>query len=240
MKCGTTALYDYVIQHPKILPCITKEPNLQGLAKKREKMYENWQYYLSLFPPRPKQSNFITGEASTYNMYAPNVDRIMFDKLPQIKLIVILRNPVKRFISHYNFQLQRNMEKRSWKTVIESEFKKYTEITKPAQIIKKVTWNDYLINGLYVYFLEKWMKLFPREQFLILRNEDLSKNPSAVIKQTFEFLGLPDYQEIQFTQRNKGTYSTRIDESLLSLLKDFYRPHNQKLEEFLGRKFNWN
>lgn len=98
----------------------------------------------------------------------------------------------------------------------------------------------YLGKGLYVYYLERWMKLFPKEQFLILRTEDLTENPAVVMKQVFEFLGVQDYQHIQFIPKNKGTYSDQIDKGLLSRLYDFYQPHNYRLEELLGRKFDWN
>jgi hypothetical protein len=100
--------------------------------------------------------------------------------------------------------------------------------------------SKFLITGLYVYFLEKWMSLFPKEQFLILRNEDLSQAPAAVMSQVFEFLGVPDCQHIEYPRKNTTTYPSQIDEILLTRLQEFYRPHNQKLEEFLGRKFNWD
>jgi tetratricopeptide (TPR) repeat protein len=240
MKCGTTALYDYMIQHPQILPALEKEPNRRGLAQKREKLEQNMEYYLSLFPPLPEESKFVTGEASTLYIYFPGVEQTVFDYFPNTKLIVILRNPVKRVISQYFHWLRLGQEKLSLEEVINREIKEFERITEPTQISERPNNRDYVIPGLYVYYLEKWMKLFPREQFLILRNEDLAKNPATVMKQVFESLGLPDYQQIHYPPRNKGTYSEQVDEGLLSRLKDFYRPHNQRLEEFLGMKFDWD
>ena len=242
MKCGTTAFYDYLVKHPQILPAIIKEPGAIGLAQTNNKLKKNLDYYLSLFPPIPSASNFVTGEASTLYIWNQEAANNVLNYFPNTKLIVILRNPVKRVISQYqHFLIKKNLnrENRNLEETIILELEELSEITEPAQLIEKMTAKNYLRHSLYVYFLEKWMKIFPREQFLILRSEDLSRNPAVVMKQTYEFLGLPNYQHIEYPRINKGTYTYNIDEGLISRLYGFYRPHNQRLEEFLGQKFNW-
>ncbi|MGB3510484.1 MAG: tetratricopeptide repeat protein [Microcoleaceae cyanobacterium] len=248
-KCGTTALYDYMVQHPQILSAITKEPwYLNTLIPKLKKInkHQDWslldsekQFYLAHFPPRLQKTTFISGEASTGNIWQ-GIEQIVFNWFPNIKLIVILRNPIKRAISHYNFRLA--LEKRSLEEAINSELDVLEEITEPNQIIERFNargFDDYITPGLYVNLLERWMKLFPREQFLILNNEDLATDPDTVMKQVFEFLGLPEHKFIKYIPKNVGRYSQVINEGLLSRLSDFYRPHNQKLEELLGKNFNW-
>ena len=58
------------------------------------------------------------------------------------------------------------------------------------------------------------------------------------MKQVFNFLGLPDYQIQNYPKLNAGSY-TSISESLRQKLSDYFQPHNQRLEEYLGMKFNW-
>ena len=84
------------------------------------------------------------------------------------------------------------------------------------------------------------MTILPKEKFCILQSSDLMKDPRYVMKHAFEFLELPNCENIQYTLKNQGSYSSKVNESLLSRLYEFYRPHNQRLEEFLGRKFNWD
>ena len=241
MKSGTTALYNYLVQHPQILPALFKEPNDIGLVQKPEKLKKNIDYYLSLFAPLSSASNFITGEASTKYIWSPEVANNILNYFPSTKLIVILRNPVKRTISQYQHNLRGlvTKENRNLEELINSELEALSGVTEPAQLIKNAKGNEYLIHGLYVYFLERWMNIFPREQFLILSNEDLRNNTSSVMKQTFEFLGVPDAQQINYIRKSEKPYSSVIDEGLIYRLYDFYQPHNQKLEEFLGRKFDW-
>jgi tetratricopeptide (TPR) repeat protein len=242
MKCGTTALYNYIIQHPKIISSVLKEINTDGLAQKSQKFKINRDYYLSFFPPIPEDSDFITGEASPTYIHISNTPKLVLNHFPHAKILVIIRNPVKRLIYQYHFFVKKGKEMRSLEQILESEF----EVLSKEKDFHKIT-DEYartnrwfLAHGLYVYFLEKWMSIIPKEQFLIVKSEDLSKNPATVINQVFQFLDLPEYDSIQFPQKNKGTYSSKINEGLLSQLYDFYRPHNQRLEEFLGRKFNWD
>ncbi|MGB3404819.1 MAG: tetratricopeptide repeat protein [Microcoleaceae cyanobacterium] len=242
MKCGTTALYDYIIQHPKVISSVVKEINTDGLAQKSQKFKINRDYYLSFFPPIPENSDYITGEASPTYIHVSNTPKLVSNYFPHAKIMVILRNPVKRLISQYHFFVKKSKEMRSLEQILESEFK----ILSKEKDFHKIT-DEYartnrwfLAHGLYVYFLEKWMSIIPKEQFLIVKSEDLSQSPATVMSQVFQFLDVPEYDSIQFPQKNKGTYSSKINPDLLARLQDFYRPHNQRLEEFLGRKFDWD
>ena len=197
--------------------------------------------YLAHFPPRPEGSNFITGEASTSNIVL-GIEKIISSWFPKIKLIVLLREPVNRTISHYEQRLKKNLQKCSLEELINSELEELQGMTNPSQttakIVKEKVWEAHVAMSLYVYPLERWMKFFPREQFLILTNEDLAQYPEATMKQAYNFLGLPECNSIEYQLQNVGSYP-QVDADLLSRLSDFYRPHNQRLEEFLGRKFNW-
>jgi hypothetical protein len=67
------------------------------------------------------------------------------------------------------------------------------------------------------------MKVFPKEQLLILKSEDFYGNPPATMKQVHHFLNLPDHQLTEYRNYNPGSY----------------QPYNRELEDYLGRKFNW-
>ncbi len=251
MKCGTTSLYDYTTKHPKIIQSLVKELHffdefINNLEKDDKNSKSNFdfsdvdkQLYLSYFLPVSQEQGLITGEATPSYLTTYGVEKLVFNSFPNVKLIVILRDPVKRAISQYNMGLRGGKQNSPLETVIEKELKTYEDLNDFSNIVEKRP-RGLLLRGLYVYFLQEWMKLFPKEQFLILRTEDLSENPAVVMKQVFEFLDLPDYTQIQYSTRNKGNYSSEIDQDLLTRLYNFYQPHNQRLEEFLGRKFDWD
>lgn len=250
-KCGTTALYDYLVQHPQVLPAITKEigyfssfiPSLNTLNDMNDwsLLNLNKDLYLANFPKRPKLENvrFITGEASPANLICLGVEKIVYNWFPNLKLIAILRHPIKRAISHYEFCVRGNIENRTFKNAVVDELNIFEHVNDINQFIRHPECK-YLKIGLYVYFLEEWGKLFSRDRFLVLMNEDLARNPTDVMEKTFNFLEITKYDSIKYAKKNSGIYSNELDAQLISRMISFYQLHNQRLEDFLRIKLNWN
>ena len=248
-KCGTTALYDYLVQHPQILPAITKEPSyfnrFKGSFKKMSEaddfslLDEEKRFYLAHFLPRPDRERFITGEASVDTIHS-GMEKLVHSWFPKIKLIVILRHPTKRLVSHYEQGLKGKKEQRSFEIVMSAEMEMLEKMEDlESQIVTDHKDFRYVHKGLYLYFLKPWLNLFGKEQILILRNEDLLQNPADIMKQTFNFLNLPDCTQIQYIPRNVGYYPSYLNPSFLDRISNFYKPHTQKLEAYLNRSFDW-
>ncbi|MGD1803878.1 hypothetical protein ACP6PL_00325 [Dapis sp. BLCC M126] len=82
------------------------------------------------------------------------------------------------------------------------------------------------------------MSLFPQEQFLILKSEDFYPNPKGSMQKVLNFLDLPEYELLEYKNYHAGNY-VQIDSSMGRRLRDYFGVHNQRLEEYLGMKFNW-
>jgi hypothetical protein len=113
-RCGTTSLYNYLTRHPSILPARVKEVHYFDY-----KSYRGLLWYKANFPMLThklkryiKQKTIITGEASPFYLYHPHAFKRIAQVLPNIKLIVILRNPVDRALSHYIHEV--NNLKKEW------------------------------------------------------------------------------------------------------------------------------
>ncbi|NEP04402.1 MAG: tetratricopeptide repeat protein, partial [Okeania sp. SIO4D6] len=234
-KGGTTSLFSYLIQHPQILSPVVKEINFWSMNFNKG---INW--YLSHFPTIPNHENLITGEASpSYlgNWEAP--DRI-FNYFPEIKLIIMLRNPVDRAISHYYHWRRINRENRPLETALKEELENWQIIYKNSPLDTNY-WHHglyYLGTGIYIDFIHNWMRIFPQEQILILPTEEFYRTPTTMMKRVFDFLGLPNYKVPDYQKLNLGSYPP-ISKSLHQKLTNFFRPHNQKLEEYLEMTFHW-
>ena len=243
MKCATTSLYEYITQHPNVLSCLQKELDFFSLY------FENGlDWYFAQFPPVPVGAKFLTGEASTNYMDRIGTEKRLFAHFPNVKLIAILRNPIERAISHYYHMTKYHpaQEQRSFEEAIFSEMELIKKLTHPSLLFQRY-YNEpyrghkqygYFFRSLYIYFLEKWMTLFPKKQFLILSFEELCAHPSVTMKQVFEFLELPNYQLTSYPKYNSGSYDP-LEENLRRTLSDFFAPYNQKLEQYLGQQFNW-
>jgi hypothetical protein len=82
-------------------------------------------------------------------------------------------------------------------------------------------------------------KLFPKEQILILKSEDLYANPCEIYNQVLKFLNLPPHQLENYEKYNVTEYSP-VSETAYQQLKEYFRPHNQRLAEMLDRDFGWD
>ena len=158
-KCGTTSLYNYLIQHPQV--CAASQKNFifdiyfqKGL---------NW--YYNQFPLIKLNKLIITGEASPYYLFHPHAPKRIAKTLPNVKLIVLLRNPVDRAYSHYYHQVKMKTESLSFRQAIEEENKRLQ-----PELIKMLEnenyhslpyqYYSYLARGRYIEQLQNWMNFF--------------------------------------------------------------------------------
>jgi hypothetical protein len=170
-KCGTTALADLLSRHQEICFCSEKEPSFFNTKDLTEK---NLTDYHNLFFPSEKTKVF--GEGSTM-YFAMSEFQGVYPKIheynPNMKFILLFRNPFERIISHYVHQKIRGE--------VSYEFTK--------EILNK---SEYLNNSRYFSQLRPYLNLFPKENFLFLFFEDFKKNPDSVLSEVYKFLGISE------------------------------------------------
>ena len=235
-KSGTSSLYRYLIEHPKILSAAEKE--LHFFNRDFELGFD---WYRCQFPQIPQNSGLMTGEATPWYYCTFQAARNVKSLLPDVKLIVVLRNPVDRAFSHYQMAKKKGLESRFFFKAIAREIDSLKELS-DFYIPTPNYWkkqNPYLLYGLYFNFLQEWLNEFPREQLLIIKSEDLKNRTEETVNRIFEFLGLEPYQLKDSTQYNTVAYEPMTDETREKLV-DFFQPHNRKLEDLLGMRFNWD
>ena len=248
-KGGTTSLYQYLIEHPCIAPIWIKEPHFFDIY-----FYKGVRWYRSHFPTtveqyyarRIQKHDLITGEASPYYLFHPQAAQRVAKTLPRAKLIILLRNPVDRAYSQYQHQTrQEGVETLSFEEALESEERRLAgEEERILHDEKYFSFNhrhySYLARSKYIEQLPAWLDLFPREQFLLLRSEDLYTDPKAIVKQTLDFLGIPSsHLEQAYKPFNDAKYAKMAPETRERLLT-YFKPYNARLYDYLGRDFGWD
>ena len=234
-KSGTTALYQYLTDHPHICS-----------ASVNEIFFFDFKYdfgidwYKSHFPIIP-EFDYLTGEASaTYFNSVKAMERIA-EILPNVKLIFIIRDPIDRAISDYYMKVRDGLESRDMKEAIISEidfFKRESvDFLEPGSkfFIKH---KGYVRNGLYFYFLKMYMDVFDLQNTILINSGKLLNSPRETMKTVFEFLGVEDHKG-HYPLINKGNYSKKVDQSVFNDLSNFFKPHNQLLEDLIYTKLNW-
>lgn len=175
-KCGTTSLFNYLNQHPQIYLCSQKEtyyfipePNRSNL--KQWGAICDFDSYQSLFKDAPEKN--IVGEISTVYYKNPNSAQLIYEVLPEVKILAILRDPAHRAFSNYQMYVRNGNEKQSFRKIIEPNHR-------------------YIKPGFYYKELIRYYEIFPAEQIKILFYEDLCKQPVEFIQDIFSFIGV-DY-----------------------------------------------
>ncbi|MFQ5610066.1 MAG: deacetylase sulfotransferase, partial [Woeseiaceae bacterium] len=98
---------------------------------------------------------------------------------------------------------------------------------------------SYLPRGFYYEQLKTWMGVFPREQFLIVRAENFFSGRQEVFDEVLDFIGLAPHRLEQSRRHNVGQYSDPMSDDMRRNLAAYFRPHNERLYEFLGRDLEW-
>jgi hypothetical protein len=251
-KAGTTSLYNYLIQHPAIVPAVEKELHFFDLC-----YHKGLNWYRSRFPQQ--RAGLITGEASPYYISHPLAASRIAKDFPSVKLILLLRNPVERTISHYKHNIRQDskrgaiqIEPLSLKDAIEAENTRIQadleDLSAGNPPTRKIQMRyagrahmkySYLTRGRYVEQIEAWLKYFPREQLLVLKSEDLYSDPQMMTDQVISFLGLPRF-ELKNSRAHNQTNKAGIDPTLRGELQTYFKPYNEKLYDLLGVDFGWN
>jgi hypothetical protein len=245
-RCGTTSLYNYLREHPLVLPAFMKETHF---FDRHYHKGVNW--YRGFFPlsmqkqasQRTDQQSFVAGESTPSYLFLPHTPERLAGVIPRAQLIVLLRNPVERAYSHYHHEVSTGAESLSFEDALIRETK-----VLPGQAEK--VWQDpayqsfaylhysYLSRGIYVDQLERWTRPFSREQLLVLKSEDFYRDPEGTLEQVAEFLDLPPWRLRIYKQHNLARYAP-MDESTRDRLVAYFKPHNERLYEFLGVNLGW-
>jgi len=234
-KSGTTTLYEWLSQHPKIKPAFFKEIHYFDY---NSTCGRGW--YKAHFPFKSK---FLTMDATPNYLDHPLASLRIKKVYPKMKFIVILRDPIERAHSQYNHTKLNGNENLIFTEAIDKEEQRligeYEKITEDP-LYQGTNYNRYSYQnrGLYYKQLKHWFENFDRNQFLILEFKETFSNPKQTLNKIYEFLSLEPYFETDFSKRNVGEYE-KINLADKEKLSNFFKPHNEKLVKLLGPEFNF-
>ena len=257
-KGGTTSLYQYISKHPDF-----EGTRLDAGPKVGETFYfskyyttKSWESYLSLFP----SDGVMTGDASVGNLVSELAPRRLYESCgKQAKVIMVLRDPIKRL--HSNFLMRARLKKghigneTSISTIVRLHLDGFFgEVFKRTLNVKDLpaVWDklvglfrpsiNLVYEGLYYVHLLNWMCNFPAENILILNSEEFFKNSTQILDIVYQFLELKrldwvTYDWITSATYNRGNYKVphyqQFTYSNKMSLLGVYKPFNKALLELL-------
>jgi len=210
-KAGTTSLYHYLDQHPQIYMSPIKEPSYfasevrpENFADEyRQELRESlvmvqeflngpmqekrfgglifdWEDYGRLF--RNVTDQKAVGEASVCYLWSKTAARDIASRIPDAKIIMILRDPAERAFSQYLDSLTGGRTLKS--------FRRHVEMSMQSTSTKFEVMNPFLELGRYYEQVKRFLEAFPKENIRIYWYDDCRGQISKLLPDIFQFLGV--------------------------------------------------
>ena len=241
-RSGTTTLYQWIMQHPQILPGTEKEIHFF------DRNFQNGVSWYRLHFPTLRQlgNDRITGEATPYYLFHPRAPERIRRVLPDVKMIALLRNPVERAVSHYFREVHLGHEDRPIeKALLMEESRLQPELEKMQKdefyFSEIHHQKSYKTRGLYAEQLKRYFDLFERQQLLVLSSEEYFADPEKALHVIFSFLeinaGVLPHKLVP--QETAGRVPG-VPDAVYQALQKYFEPQNEILFQLLGRNLGWN
>ena len=241
-KAGTAAVASMLNLHPQIR-------RVPGETHFFNKYYERGlDWYRSQMPIATGSINVIE---KTPNYFTdPKARYRIRDSLPDVHLILVIRNPVQRAVSDW-------LHSRDMGDIPKNSTFESTILLKNGEINEN---SEVLQNSLYSKYLVKWLEVFAYADITIVDGDKLKKTPLPEIKSLFtqmkvsqkltnrnfyfnETKGFYCFKKKQKSfclGSNKGRKHPKIKQTTLKKLKKFFQKEKQKINNLTGKRFNWS
>lgn len=217
-RCGTTAMFHYLSQHPEFgTPIYEKEPHyfgtdLDGLRFSRFRGDEA--KYLALFAHIQGKKCF--GEASVLYLVSERAAQEIYEFNPEAKIVIMLRNPADMLFSWYHL-LRSNTDESlpSFEAALAAEAsrKQGQQLPEKPYVSNKVLFYRDMVR--FAEQVERYFAVFGRERVKVIIYDDFDKDTAGVFREVLEFLGLDtefqtDFSPVNSTQGFRSVFLRKL------------------------------
>ncbi len=240
-KGGTSGLYSILKNHSLISSSSIKEVHYFD-DDDWYNQNKTFQYHLFFPLPHCLSRKSKVFEASPLYVFHPDVASRLYSYNPNLKLILLLRDPAERAFSawtmyHHHFKTGKFShlhDPRSFSDAISDEIEK----------IENESFNEnrvsYVKRGFYHLQIEKYLSYFNMQQLLIIESKSLREHSGDTLMKIQDFIEVPN-EELSFINSNKSRINEKekyVEE--INSLREFYKPYNDKLFKLIGENYDWN
>jgi hypothetical protein len=239
-RCGTTSLFEALAQHPSV----RRPQGRKGIHYFDVSYHRGMAWYRGHFPLAIRSApNAITGESSPYYLFHPLAAERIARDLPEVKLVVALRDPVERAYSAHAHEFARGYETEPFEQAIRMEAERLRGQTErldsdPTASSHAHRHQAYLARGRYIEQLERVAVLVGRARIHVVDSGAFFASPEPVFGGLLDFLGLDRSPQIAFGRHNSRPRDG-LAPGLRSRLSDYYLPYDERLAQWLGHAPSW-
>lgn len=253
-KGGTSSLYHYLAQHPQIIP--PKEKELHYFDTKEPTPSAP---YLQMFP-KSYFTRKISYDATPNYIYYPGTAKKIYDFDPNMKFIVVLRDPVKRAFSAWNMHKQMvkdPLRKEAARKIQENDpliktyhyfysnefpdFSKWVDFELSIEFPQGIIEPSIIKRGYYLKQIQEYLNYFPLKLFHFIDFDAFKSQTMKSLDNINDFLKIShlDKESLDITPKNKRTYTEKIPKEVYVKLIEHFKIQNKGLEELTGLKLDW-
>lgn len=194
-KAGTTSLHRYFNLHPDIVMTHEKKSHFFTLVDENSKWKSD---YEGIAIPNEGIEDKLYGLKCTSYLANPVALQRIKEIMPDVRLIIVLRNPLERIISHYKWLVMLGEENRPFKKAVFENFDLETRYNTG----EGGNWKTYFTTSLYGKQIRHIYNLFPRNNIFVVTTNDLAEFPLNTLNECFDFLDLKKLDEIPEIKTN--------------------------------------
>jgi hypothetical protein len=246
-RCGTTSLFKTLSQHPAVIPAVLHK----GVHYFDTDSDRSLSWYLGHFPTLRRAAAIerrtgvrpLTGESSPFYMFHPSASARIAAALPEVKLLVLLRDPVERAYSAHAHELARGFETEPFERALELEPARISGerermLADPGYVSHHFRHNAYVTRGQYIEQLRTLEDVFGRDRMLVIDSDEFFANGRPAFDAVCDFLDLPRRDDISFGKHNARRRSP-MPAQLREQLTAHFAPYDERLAAGWGRVPSW-
>ena len=241
-KCGTITLLRYFGAHPEVFIILTGS-NTPYFDPVIHISFETFTKHMPCTPARKLKLEKISCAGSAVKV---------FETLPNVKLLAIVREPVERAMSHYLHNVAERKEKpNNFDAIIKS----LLDARENESVA--VTTSELFQHSTYIDLLKQWLQTFGRDKIHVVDGDNFVKHPAFELNKVEKFLNISQYftedhfvynpgkqffclKETGCMGSNKGRPHPNMTEIIRKRLQAYFKPFNEKLFLALRQRFSWD
>lgn len=210
-KSGTSSLFSALAEIDEVSQASPKEPQFFSSA---ERFAGGAAAHNAYFSPDKERARYYCDASQSYFADPIALSRIR-SSLSRPKIIIMLRHPIDRLLSHYRWAVRSGMENETLEQAIASRGERTDYYYLPRS---NAFWSHggYLAFSRYTKHLPMWLEAFPDSDMHVIKAERFFESPSVEMRSVLDFLGLEPTDQITM-RRNNATTTTRLREPPLFL-----------------------
>jgi hypothetical protein len=244
-RSGTTSLFRVLSEHPSVV----RPTQSKGIGYFDLNYHRGRRWYLAHFPLRLTARLTARGrpfafESSGYYLFHPAVAQRIAADLPDVKVVVMVREPVERAHSAHRHELARGFETESFEEAVKLEPTRTAgEVEKlladPAYESYAHRHHSYLARSRYSEQIQRFLGALGPERVYVVDADRFFSTPEEEFDRLRSWLGLPAWQPAKFERWNARPKDSALSNDLLAQLNDHFAPYDEELARQMGRTPLW-